>query len=626
MKQLLRNNILAFTLLLATVHAFSQKSETKVILEYSNVTVEFFVDKKSNTLHAKTTTEQTFRSATDLHYVLDNYIPFDSQSSIEGIKYKKGKRWKKVNPVISDYELNGVFHSDLRIAYFDHVFEKRNELVKVTFTKVYSDVKFLEPFYFNHRIPCENSSVIIVVPDWLNLNIKEWNFDINQPTVTYNTEEGNTRHEYKFKDMDAIQSLEATPSRSKLYPHLVIIPSGYEYNGTKYPMMKSTENLYNWYYSLITDMDNKSEKLQQVVDQLVTGKESDIEKTKSIYYWVQDNIRYIAFEYGIMGFKPDNCQGVFDKKFGDCKGMANLTKQMLLLAGIDARLTWLGTQDIPYHYDDMPSLLVDNHMICTAIIDDNKYFLDPTEKFIDIHFNAYRISGKDVLIEDGENYILEKIPVFDTQKNRMSKQNNLELAGDKLLGVGNVNYTGSRKSYMLYVLSNITKDKHKEYIEYVLSQDNSNVKISLAAIPESDLRGQDLFLEYSILLLNRIIEIDNEMYVNVETDYFLNNKVIDKDRKVPFEFSETFVLESSTAFKIPIDFKVKYLPEEILIENDNFDFYVSYSLVDNTIKYEKRIHLKNVLINVSDFEIWNAAIEKLKVSYSDQIILEKTKN
>ena len=65
-----------------------------------------------------------------------------------------------------------------------------------------------------------------------------------------------------------------------------------------------------------------------------------------MFYWVQDNIRYIAFENGIMGFKPDAAQNVLNKKYGDCKGKANLLKEMLKLAGYDARLTWIGTSDL----------------------------------------------------------------------------------------------------------------------------------------------------------------------------------------------------------------------------------------------------------------------------------------
>lgn len=75
-----------------------------------------------------------------------------------------------------------------------------------------------------------------------------------------------------------------------------------------------------------------------------------MEKIEAVFYWVQDNIRYIAFENGIMGFKPEAASKVYQNRYGDCKGMANLLKEMLKICGYDARLTWIGTNDIPYDY------------------------------------------------------------------------------------------------------------------------------------------------------------------------------------------------------------------------------------------------------------------------------------
>ena len=72
---------------------------------------------------------------------------------------------------------------------------------------------------------------------------------------------------------------------------------------------------------------------------------------------------------------------------------------MLTIAGFDARLTWIGTSDLPYAYS-LPSLVVDNHMICTVILNGKKYFLDGMEEYIALSDYAQRIQGKQVLIED----------------------------------------------------------------------------------------------------------------------------------------------------------------------------------------------------------------------------------
>ena len=169
-----------------------------------------------------------------------------------------------------------------------------------------------------------------------------------------------------------------------------------------------------------------------------------MEKIESIFYWVQDNIRYIAFENGIMGFKPDAAQNVLNKKYGDCKGKANLLKEMLKLAGYDARLTWIGTSDLPYDYS-LPSLAVDNHMICTVILNGKRYFLDGTEDYIAFNDYAQRIQGKQVLIEDGDNYIIDKIPDFPADRNRVKTITKMNIEEGTIKGNTAVEYNGESK-------------------------------------------------------------------------------------------------------------------------------------------------------------------------------------
>ena len=115
-------------------------------------------------------------------------------------------------------------------------------------------------------------------------------------------------------------------------------------------MFESVKDLYGWYRTVCDSIGNQPSELKEKVAALTNGKKTDAEKIEAIFYWVQDNIRYIAFENGIMGFRPDAAQNVFRKKYGDCKGKANLLKEMLRLAGYDARLTWIGTSDLPYDY------------------------------------------------------------------------------------------------------------------------------------------------------------------------------------------------------------------------------------------------------------------------------------
>jgi len=257
----------------------------------------------------------------------------------------------------------------------------------------------------------KKKTIKIEIPSWLELELKEINFDgySIKKNITNNIKTHSKTYTYTLENLHEKYKEKSSPGPSFLYPHILILAKSFIHDDEKKNIFSSTQDQYNWYKSLVNSLENDNTIIKDKVTSLTAEAKNDEEKIKNIYYWVQDNIRYIAFEDGIAGFKPDEASSVFNKKYGDCKGMANLTKQMLIEAGFDARLTWIGTKRIAYDYST-PNLSVDNHMICTLIKDGKTIFLDGTEKFNVFGEYANRIQGKQALIENGDDYILKTVP------------------------------------------------------------------------------------------------------------------------------------------------------------------------------------------------------------------------
>ena len=201
----------------------------------------------------------------------------------------------------------------------------------------------------------------------------------------------------------------SSPGITYTSPHIMLITQQAQVDETTVTYFKNTDDQYKWYASLVKQIGNDDAVIKTKALEIVQGKTTDMDKIKAIYFWVQQNIRYLAFENGIAGFRPEKAQEVLRKKYGDCKGMANLTKCLLTSQGFDARLCWIGTNHIAYDYS-IPSLSVDNHMICAVKYKNKLYFLDATETNIGFEEYAERIQGRQVLIENGDKYMLEHVP------------------------------------------------------------------------------------------------------------------------------------------------------------------------------------------------------------------------
>lgn len=555
---------------------------------------------------------------------ISKYEFYDSASKIEtfSLKYKTDKVANY--PIVDEfYKDNDLFYNDARVKHMSFEFPVQGYTYKYEMEKKYDDVKYFTSLFFNDEFPVIKKTINISVPDWLNVELKEFNFEGNKIVKTKKVDAKTKATVYTFtlENVPAYYNEESSPGKSYLYPHILIIAKSFKNNGKEVTLFNSAADLYKWYKSLVDLMKDDPSVFKSKVDELTAKAKTDEEKIKNIYYWVQDNIRYIAFEDGIAGFKPDESNNVFSKRYGDCKGMANLIKQMLKQAGFDARLTWIGTKHIAYDYTT-PSLAVDNHMICTLFYKGKKYFLDGTEKYNSFGQYAERIQNKEVMIEDGDKFIIEKVPTSAFDFNKEIRNANLTIDGEKLTGQISRSYQGESAAQFLYIFNSFKKDKKDETLENYLSKGDKNMSVN--NIKTSDLKNRDqkLTIDYNLAVENKVNSFDNEIYVDLE---FMNEyKYLElKDRKTDYEFDYKTNFESITTLVIPAGYKVTKIPQDLVIKEPNFDISITFKNTGSAIVYKKSFVFKNAVIKASEMEKWNAFIKNLINNYNQQITLSK---
>lgn len=555
---------------------------------------------------------------------IQKYEFYDSASNIEtfNLKYRNDK---KANFMIRDefYKDNDLFYNDARVKYMQIDFPVQGYSYSYELDKKYDDVKYFNALYFNDEYPILKKQITITVPEWLNLELKEFNFNGNNVKKTQTKDsDNNTVYTYTLENVPGYFKEDNSPGRSYLYPHLILIAKSYTAKNKEVQLFNNAADLYKWYKSLVDQMKDNTEVMKAKVTELTAKAKTDEEKIKNIYYWVQDNIRYIAFEDGIAGFKPDESNNVFEKRYGDCKGMANLIKQMLKLAGFDARLTWIGTKHIAYDYTT-PSLAVDNHMICTLFYKGKKYFLDGTEKYNSFGDYAERIQNKEAMIEDGDQYIIEKVPNGTAGNNKDVFRANLTLDNDKLVGKAFNSFSGESKTQFLYNYNSFASDKKQESLENYLSKGDKNIHI--ASLKTSDLKNREqlLTIDYDLDIANKVSSFDNETYIDVE---FLNEYKGGelKDRKTDYVLNYKRDYEATTTLKLPAGYKVTKLPDNLTVTEDDFNITISFQQNGPELVYKKTFLFKNGIIKAHEMDKWNAAIKKLNTVYNQQITLVKS--
>jgi transglutaminase-like putative cysteine protease len=604
-----------------SLRAKYDKDDIAILESSENISFEF--NKNDSKVQVKNSIREVLMNINH-RADINKYEFYDSESKIESFVLRY-RNQKEVSFPVKDefYKDDDLFYNDARVKYMVVDFPVQGYTYNYALEKKYEDVKYFTSLYFNDEYPVVKKTIKVVVPNWLNLELKEFNFDGNSinKTITPDVRENTTTYTYTMSDVPAFTKEESAPGKSYLYPHILLIAKSYKNKGVETQLFNSTADLYKWYKSLIDLMKDDPNVLKEKVNELTANAKTDEEKIKNIYYWVQDNIRYIAFEDGIAGFKPDESNNVFEKRYGDCKGMANLNKQMLKLAGFDARLSWIGTKHIAYDYST-PSLAVDNHMICTLFYKGKKYFIDGTEKYNSLGECAERIQNKEVMIENGDQFSIEKVPSSTSETNKEIFKAKLSIDGDKLTGSCHKEFSGESRTQFLDIYQSFENNDKGETLEKYLSRSDKNIEVS--AIKTSDLKNRDqkLTLDYNVLVANKVSSFENEIYIDLE--YMNEYKKFElKDRKTDYEFRFKTNYESNVTLNIPNGYKVTKIPENLSINEKDFSVQITLEQVANAIVYKKVFNFKNAVIKAADIAKWNAFNKNLNLLYNQQITLVK---
>jgi hypothetical protein len=606
------------------INSFKEPKE-KILVSDAEVIYEFDLDNKTKQpFVVEETTEKLL--ALEKEAQIHRVKFYDDNSSILKVKNRNmANKESAVEQICGNYQDESIFYSDAKMCRYLMSLSKQGDFCTFNTQKKINDLKYFTSIYFHDIYDVKNKIVKLIVPDWLEIELKEFNFtsfQIQKKQVK-DAKKNATVYEFIVSDIKGFEDQKNAPGRAHTYPHILVLSKKFTVNNQTKNIIANTNDLYNWYAGIVKLTNNQPEALKPLVNKLIESKNSDIDKIKAIYYWVQDNIRYIAFEDGIAGFKPENAQNVLQNKYGDCKGMANLAKEMLKIAGFDARLTWIGTNHIIYDYS-IPSLAVDNHMICTVISGNKKYIIDPTQKFTALDDFAEQIQGRPIMIENGDSYILDQIPVLSPERNLVNINQQLKIENLNLIGKGSKIIYGDNKSQFLYFLKHeVAKQDQKKLIESYITDNDKNFNIS--KITTSDLSNREIpvKIDYEFNLNNQVSEFDGEWYISIDNQKEFYNFKQDEDRISNLDLEEKVARKTVLTLTIPENLQVKHLPKNLDIQNPYFTFQISYTQKDNELIYAKSLMVPKGKIPRTEFKAWNDAIKQLQAVYDDQVILIK---
>jgi hypothetical protein len=603
------------------------------------VNLIFKVDESTGKVYAKTTHKVKFLA---LEGKVDELslvsLPFNSfeELNMKTAKYhtisKSGKdrTIEKISPRFvktKDYYINSAIYNDIKVKQFKPLATiDEGDMLSMEYEVIHHDLKFLTRIFPNiWDASVENFEFNIILPDFVNIDIHEYNFTAEGLKKTIEKENGKDIIKYTAIEVELNDDYIFAPPQMYIQPHFIICVNDVIENGKTKNILSNTDDLYKWYSSLIQQLDPDKAKLKQLSKRILNGETDTKKQIEKLFTWVQNSITYLSHDQGIAGFQPTEAHIVANNYYGDCKGMANLLVTLLDLNGIEAYHTWIGTRNVPYNYD-LPSLAMDNHMICTVVLDGKYYFLDATNKIITWDRSSSHLQGKTAMIGKGsDNYELYEIPIQKARTNKVIINCNIsDLDEPSFIAKGTIDFFGAEKDRVDYKykftknskvgdIGNSLAFKYlphfksiKSDLPYVIKKGNSSTFF------EGRITGSHIKTANNIIL-----------YLNFE-DYISRYSIGKEARNLYFD-NEKYI-EIHTKIQIPEGYTCNELPSPIIFDEKN---EMAYSMEVNKdegfINIVQKIKVGRIFLPKPESEIWNQLISTIKSSQEQTLIFKSIK-
>jgi len=622
----IRLNILAFLLFAFSVQGQSTKPKSYIVYKEDYYTIDV---KSNNPSIVMFSQEKKWVGDKDNNAIKGNRIDytasFEEVSDIQAFSISPGKNKESVHSIqTEDLQIEEVFYHDMKYKYYYFPNLKDGSETYTSYKKLFKVPQLLDTYYFKGNLDCKDSKVILKVSNKVEIGYVLRGDDTDKIQFTSQKEGDYTIYTWQLLDTEKPERFDEAPSPSYYSPHLIFYIKNYTNDKGKQEVLGSVDNLYKYYYQTVGGINKTDETAlkNQTLD-LIKGLTTEAEKAKAVFDFVQTKVHYVAFEDGMGGFIPREAADVFQKRYGDCKDMANLLNEMLRFAGIESYIAWIGTRHNNYTYEEIPTPIVDNHMIAVAKINGKYVFFDATGQFTIFPSFTPFIQGKQALLKiDQSKYEIVPVPIIAAEENNTNGKITFHFDENKLVGDALLKLKGFSKTQFVGSIRNAV-DNEKNLKEY-LSRFIQNINTANIEIKNDDLTQNPLEIKHTFDLEKWIKKVDNQIILKPILFFpFSNDRIDVEKRKVPLEFDFQKSYNFEYDITIPDGYSVEFKPDDYEFSNALMNAKITYTQKGNKLTVNQEMKVTTLLIEKKQFTDWNAAVKSITKQYNQNIILSK---
>jgi hypothetical protein len=408
----------------------------------------------------------------------------------------------------------------------------------------------------------------------------------------------------------------------RVIPGVYFSQNKFEYYG--YPGdISSWQNYGKWVYDLNKDVCTLSSQRVAEIKKMTDSVKTDKEKAKFLYEYLQKSMRYVSVDLGIGGYKPFDANFVDQKKYGDCKALANY--MYALLKAVDIKSYWAvirrGTNEYAAS-PDFPYNSFNHEILCVPFKTDTAW-LDCTDTYQPFGTLDITTLNRNALLITEDGGKLVNTPKSKAQENQFNSEAHIILDADggaktqvKILSTGE--YRG------LYLgMAAIKMDDQKEFLLRDLHIKQPSAFDFKSEKDENGTKEIDLNFEYDQFC---DVKAGDKQFYRPLAFLLWDGKVpMLEKRKTDYYWDYPRIKTCTTTIDLPSGFEVETLPANANLKftYGNYELNYVYNKDKNQVISTAKFILNNHVIPATKYTEMQQYMDAIAKAQNKKLVIKK---
>lgn len=404
---------------------------------------------------------------------------------------------------------------------------------------------------------------------------------------------------------------------------------------------RNWSDLGNWYTQLSSDVRSASPALTQKVQELAPANMPLMQRIKALAGFAQHDVRYVAIEIGVGGYKPHTAADVFAHRYGDCKDKATVLSAMLAQIGVKSYYIIVNatrgvvTKDLP------PSLRF-NHMILAIAVPEASYatpmpalyehpklghllIFDPTNDVVPFgQIPPYEQDNYGLLVGEQGGELIH-MPLSSPEANGVSRTAKLKLLPDgSLQGQIEERYTGFNAMLGREFLQHETENDRKKIIERLVANSLGNFQLDKYELVNANDIDQDLIIKFNFSAAHYAKSAGSMLLVRPRVLGELAGPWdANKPRHYAYEFRGPFLDRDTVEISLPEGFKVDELPDPAKITLPFAEYVSKTESGEGVLKYTREYKQTASEVSLEHMDELKKFFSQINLDEKNMAVLKK---